>query len=394
MPERPVAIGFTREDRIAGALLIFVVLAFIAAAAGWSPSLQFFLAVGAVIPLAAFIGAATEALADRVGGKIGGLLNATFGNAPDILVGIFGVQRGLIPLVKATIVGALISNSALIMGLCYIIAGLRFRNPRFDRAEAGHHSVLMMLTVAAILFPSAGAFALCGGIRCGRNAPASTVQQMSDGIAVVLLLAYAAYVLYSIFGFESWGRAGRGRQSREIEERAVAAGEVMWPPWLSVAILAGATACLVPITDILTGAVSSVTQSLGWTQVFVGIVIVANAGNVAEGYAAIRLAFQRGGIDPEAEDSGLDLSLGIASASSIQIATFVAPVVVLYSLTTHRMNLVFDPVEISILGLLAIIFAYIGHDGESNWLEGAQLVTLYAMAAIVFFALPASVFVE
>src|SRR5579859_6570231 len=130
---RAGGIAFSREDKVTGGLLVFVVLALLAAGANWPPAAQFFLSVAAVIPLAAFIGTATEALADSVGGKIGGLLNATFGNAPDLLVGVFGVQKGLIPLVKATLVGALISNSALIMGLCCIVAGLRYGRPRFKR---------------------------------------------------------------------------------------------------------------------------------------------------------------------------------------------------------------------------------------------------------------------
>src|SRR5690348_7008685 len=148
----------SRETLVMGVLLVFVPLTLLASALQWSTGLQFVLSVAAVIPLAAFIGSATEALADRVGGKIGGLLNATFGNAPDLLVGIFGVQKGLIPLVKATLVGALISNSALIMGLCCVVAGLTYGRPRFKRDEAGHHSVLMMLTVAAVLFPSLSTF--------------------------------------------------------------------------------------------------------------------------------------------------------------------------------------------------------------------------------------------
>lgn len=391
--DRPQGIALSREDGVFAALLVLVAAAYVAAAAGWPPALQFFLSVGAVIPLAAFIGTSTEHLADRIGGKIGGLLNATFGNAPDLLVGVFGVQQGLIPLVKATIIGALISNSALIMGLCYIAAGLLYRHPRFKRREAGHHSVLMMLTLAAVVFPSVGAILLCGGTRCS-GANGVTIMHVSVGISVVLLVAYVCYILYAIFGLESFQR-GRGEASQAHIVEGVAEGIVVrpgWPPWFSLVVLVGCTAALIPVTDILTGSVDPVTRTLGWTQVFVGIIVVANAGNVAEGYAAIRLAMQRGGRDPEETDSGLDLSLGIASASSIQIATFVAPVVVLYSLTTHPLNLVFDPVEIAILALLVIVFTYIAQDGESNWLEGAQLLALYVMAAVVFYGLPASVF--
>lgn len=374
-------------------LLLFVPATYLAAAFNSPAPLQFFLAVGAVIPLAAFIGAGTEALADRVGAKGGGLLNATFGNAPDLLVGIFGVQRGLILLVKATIIGALISNSALIMGLCYLVAGLRYGRPRFHQGEAGHHAVLMMLTLGAVLFPSLGALALCGQINCGSHAASnSTLLTISVGIAVVLLLAYLAYVAYAIFGLESLSSGPtEGEQSQQMA-RVAEVNAPAWPAWLSTLVLALSTLALIPTTDILTGSVAPVTTVLGWTQVFVGMVIVANAGNVAEGYAAIKLAFQRGGIAPERGGTGLDLSLGIASASSIQIATFVAPLVVIYSLTQHAMTLVFSPIEIGILGLLVIMFAFIVHDGESNWLEGAQLLALYLMAAIVFYALPVSAF--
>lgn len=392
---RPTSFSFSGEERVMGALLVFVPLTLVAARASWSTSLQFFLSVVAVIPLAAFIGAGTEALADRLGGKIGGLLNATFGNAPDLLVGVFGVQKGLIPLVKATLVGALISNSALIMGLCYLVAGLLYGRPRFRRDEAGHHSVLMMLTVAAVLFPSVGALVVCGGPRCRSGAASDTILHVSVAISVILLLAYAAYVAFGIFGLESIRRAEpEGRETRHLLERSSELEQPTWPIWFSVVVLACATSALIPITDILTGSVDPVTHVLGWTQVFVGIVIVANAGNMAEAYAALRFAAQRAPSPNEAEstDSGLDLALGIASASSIQIATFVAPVVVIYSLSQHAMNLVFSPIEIAILFLLVVMFAYIAQDGESNWLEGAHLLALYAMAAVVFYAFPVSAF--
>jgi len=179
MVARMLGVRLSMEDRVMGAALVSVPLTLVAARAGWSPTLQFVLSVIAVIPLAAFIGSATEALADRLGGKIGGLLNATFGNAPDLLVGVFGVQKGLIPLVKATIVGALISNSALIMGICYALAGIFYGRPRFDRDEAGHHSVLMMLSVAAILFPSLGALVLCGGPTCASHADRQIILHVS-----------------------------------------------------------------------------------------------------------------------------------------------------------------------------------------------------------------------
>ncbi len=389
MAGRRAPLDFSRENRVMAGLLLFVPATMVAALAGSPRAAQFFLAVGAVIPLAAYISAATDALARRLGGKVGGLLNATFGNFPDLLVGIFGVQKGLIPLVKATLVGALISNSALIMGLCYLLAGLLYRRPRFNRLEAGHHSVLMMLTVAAVLFPSATAFVVCGRGTCSDSASAATIQGISVGIAIVLLVSYVAYVAYGVLGLESLGgQAADGGGTRFLQEPAVEEHLPPWPTAFSIAVLGAMALALIPITDILTSGVTAVTEVLGWTQVFVGVIIVANAGNVAEAYAAIKFALRKPA-DPGG-DSGLDLALGVASASSIQIATFVAPVVVLFSLTAHPMNLVFTLVEISILALLVVIFTHTAQDGESNWLEGVQLLALYAMAAIVFYALPGS----
>jgi Ca2+:H+ antiporter len=357
--------------------------------------LRFFLSVIAVVPLAGLIGSATEALATRLGARTGGLLNATFGNAPDLLIGIFGVQRNLIPLVKATLIGALISNSALIMGLCYVVGGLLHGRLTFRRSEAGHHSVLMMLTLAAVVFPSVGSLVLCGSANCSKTPSIHEIQSVSVGIAVTLLLAYLAYLAFGVFGFESLRqREPEGRENKPVTRRAEVEARGAWPLWLSIGLLVGATVVLIPVIDVLTGTVETATKSLGWTDIFVGIIVVANAGNVAEAYAALKFAWQMPGA-AEADtgrESGLDLALGIASASSIQIATFVAPLIVLYSLFSRPMNLVFSPIELSILALLVLVFGYIAHDGESNWLEGAELLALYAMAAVIFFVLPVSVF--
>jgi Ca2+:H+ antiporter len=277
------------------------------------------------------------------------------------------------------------------MGLCFVVAGLAHRRPRFDRLEAGHHSVLMMLTVAAILFPTVGAFVICGRT-CAGTSNASTIQGISVGIAIALLVAYVAYVVYGIFGLESLGRRPTaGRETRVFQAPRPGASDA-WPIAFSLGLLIVLALALIPVTDILTSEVASITRLFGWTEVFVGMIIVANAGNMAESYAAIKFALRKPVADAEGEGSGLDLALGIASASSIQIATFILPVVVLYSLFFKPMNLVFTFVEVSILALLVIVFTHTAHDGETNWLEGAQLLVLYAMAAVVFFALPASAF--
>jgi hypothetical protein len=235
--------------------------------------------------------------------------------SPDFLIGFFGIQRGLIPLVKATLVGALISNSALIMGLCYISAGLIHGRPRFRRTEAGHHSVLMLLAVAAILFPSAGAIAVCGGPQCVEgSAAAQQVQTLSLGIAAALLVAYAGCVVFAVFGVESGVGSGRRRPRRSRPAPGPPGSQ--WPCcWFDRAPGPG--------RGHLTGTVGSVTGA-----------------GLDERLRRHRRRRQRrehgrglrrdqrhhpapqppGG---EGENSGLDLALGIASASSIQIATFI-----------------------------------------------------------------------
>lgn len=377
--------GLRRDERVMLALLVLVPATLVSAALRLPSGVQFFLSIGSVVPLAAFVGLATEELTGRFGGRIGGLLNATFGNAPDILVGVFGVQKGLIVLVKATLVGALISNSALIMGICFLAAGIAHGRPRFDRREAGHHSVLMLLTVGALLLPTVGAFALCSQGQCS-GAASSALVNMSVAISVILLIAYAAYVALGVFG------VGGGREAATREAQATERGSTRWPVWISVAVLAAATAALIPIVDVLTSSVAATTSALGWTEIFVGIVVVANAGNAAEAYAAIRLAIKGPPAPSSGTDSGLDLALSIASASSIQIATFVLPAIVLLSLMFHRLTLAFSTVEVAILALLALIFGAVAHDGESNWLEGVQLLALYAMAGVLFFVLPLRAF--
>jgi Ca2+:H+ antiporter len=376
------------------ALLVFVAATLAAPYLHLPAVIQFFLSVLAIVPLAGFVGSATEALTARLGSRVGGLFNATFGNAPDILVGVIGLQKGLIVLVKATLIGALISNSALIMGLCYVVAGLRYGRPTFNRREAGHHSILMMLAIGAVLFPSVGAFVTCGVHATCTDAQATPITEISVGIAIVLLVAYFAYLAFGVFGLESISGRTAAEAAKAVQERKAEADPNCWPVWVAVLVLGVATLLLIPVINTLTDRVDSVTSALGISEVFVGMVIVGNAGNAAEAYSAIRLALVRPGsaIPDHPNDSGLDMAIGIASASSIQIAAFVAPIVVLYGLFSHPFNLVFSPIEIGILSLMVLVFTQTAHDGEANWLEGAMLIALYAMAAIVFYALPVSAF--
>jgi Ca2+:H+ antiporter len=360
-------------------LLGFVPLALIGSLLGWPDPMLFFLSLIAVAPLAAVISQATEQAALVQGPRVGGLLNATFGNVPDLLVGYYGVQAGLISFVQATLLGGIISNTGLIIGLCFLVAGLRFRAPRFDAREAGHHAVLMLLTVGALVLPSIAAVT---------GSTPVPLERLTVMVAAILLLSYLAYVAFSIFGLvdgsrtapaESDGKTMPGNgQVAEARAEILAASTAAWPFGLSMLVLLGATAALVPVTNLLVATVTPMTTVLGWTDVFTGIVLVANAGNAAELYTAVATSLQ----------GRLDLALSVASGSSIQIATFVTPLVILISLLSHPFSLAFPGEEVAILGLVVAIFAYVVHDGETNWLEGFQLLAIYAMAAAVFFVVP------
>jgi len=341
--------------------------------AGVPPWLSFFISIGAVVPLAAVIAAATSQAALTKDPRVGGLLNATFGNVPDLLIGYFGVRAGLLTFVKATLVGAIISNTALIVGLAFIAAGIRDGYTRFDAREVGGHTGLMLLAVGGMLLPSITAATV-------RSTP--PLISLSVGVAIILLVAYVAYLAFSVFGLIG-GPTTPGDPAMEsdvIESTACVLEEQQqrWPFWLSVIVLLAAAGALAPVTGVLVASVTPTIRVLGWTEAFVGVIFVANAGNAAEMYSAVAMGTR----------GRLNLSLEVASGSSIQIATFIAPLLVLLSLPIHPMDLVFSPLELAIVGLVVAIFAYVAHDGEANWLEGAQLVAIYLMAAAVFYVLP------
>jgi Ca2+:H+ antiporter len=337
------------------------------------PVILFFLSGVGVVPLAALIGKATEELAYRVGSATGGLLNATFGNVPELIIGILAVRAGLITLARASIVGSVIGNASLVVGMALFYGGLRNGIQRFDRQAVGHHAVLMVLAVASLGLPTL--FTV--------TAPQGNVQELSLFFAGLLIVTYAAYVLYDIGGFRGGTQPFRSdafmtEAEEAVEELIEIEGGPEWSWQRSVIWLAVATVLVALVGDVLVASVKPVTSTLGISQFFVGVVIVPIVGNVAEHFAAVQLAGK----------NKMDLTFAVASGSSIQVALFVAPVLVVLSLLWNPMTLVFNPIEIAVLALVVTIFFFVSQDGESNWLEGLQLMILYCMAAAVFYFLP------
>jgi Ca2+:H+ antiporter len=307
------------------------------------------------------IGHATSQVALHLGAQWGGLLNATFGNAAELIITLLALREGLFILVKASITGSIVGNTLLVLGLALLAGGARHGVLRFDVRLTSLNAALMILAVAGLLLP-----AVFGSL----VADLDRLEELSVMVALILLLSYAAYLLFLLRGSRGWLAQESASDSPDPAEWSLRRGLVT---------LALATIGTAIVSEALVNAVEPVTVQLGWTELFVGVILVPIVGNAAENWAAVRGAWR----------NHVDLTLGITSGSSTQIPLFVAPVLILASLALGQpMTLVFEPLELSVLALSTAIFAYICLDGESHWLEGVLLLALYLMTAAVFFLDP------
>ncbi len=321
---------------------------------GWlaAPPLAVFVVSGlAVVPLAAEMGEATETLARRAGPTLGGFLNATFGNAAELIVAVVALRAGLLDLVKASLTGSILGNLLLILGLALVAGGRRRPTVTFNRTAAGMSGAMLLLAVVGLVIPAL--FAM--------NHPAAapeTTLHLSEGVALILGLTYVASLVFSLVTHRQLFR-GEGPGSGETGPGPARA------PGVAVAILAAATALVAVESELLVHATLS--------QLFLGLIVIPLVGNAAEHATAV-VAAHRG---------HTDLALTIALGSSTQIALFVAPLLVAVGVALDRpMNLVFTSFEVAALGFSALIVTIIGLDGESHWFEGAQLLALYALIAV------------
>ena len=323
-----------------------------------SPVLVFITACLGVLPLAGFMGEATEHLAARTGPTLGGLLNATFGNAAELIIAIVALRAGLVELVKASITGSIIGNLLLIMGLSIVAGGVKRTELRFNRTNAGMSAGMLCLAVVSLVLPALFLYAHPeAGTTGGRRG-----LYLSEGMAGILLITYAASLWFSL----------RTHKRLLGGEPHPLSGEV-WGVGKAVLVLAIATVGVAIESEILVHATEAVTQSFGLSQLFLGLIVIPLIGNAAEHATAIVVA----------RKGQMDLALQIALGSSTQIALLVAPLLVFVGvLLGQNMNLVFQPFEIGILFLATLVSTIITLDGESNWFEGVQLLAVYAMIAI------------
>jgi Ca2+:H+ antiporter len=355
-------------------LLVFVPLAALAEWAHWGGTAVFVCAALAIIPLAGVMGEATERLAERLGAGVGGLLNATFGNAAELIIALMALQRGLHDVVKASLTGSLIGNVLLVLGLACVAGGARRERQSFDRSAAGIGSTLLALAAIGLVVPAMFHFAAEGAIASGaltRAGELARERSLSLEISVVLFAAYVLSLLFSLRTHRHLyvgGRAAHGASATPARTgRAV------------IALLV-ATALVAWMSELLVGAVEEASHALGLTEVFVGVIVVAIIGNAAEHSTAVLVAMK----------NQMDLALNVAIGSSIQIALFVAPVLVFasYLMPGGPMDLRFTPFEVLAVGVAVFAVNLVAQDGESNWLEGALLLAVYLVLAIAFFFLP------
>lgn len=320
----------------------------------------------AIIPLAGWLGKATEHLAEKTGEGVGGLLNATFGNAAELIIAIMALREGLIGVVKASLTGSILGNILLVLGLSMLCGGLKFKQLKFNAAGARTYATMLTLAAIGLVMPAAFHF-------LAPNAIAE--RHLSTEIAIVLLLTYVLSLVFSLRTHKELF-VGHAAEAAAVEE----GGHGKWSLKKSLLVLLAATGMIAWISEILVGAIGPTAKVWGMTNVFVGVIVVAIIGNAAEHSTAILVAMK----------NRMDLALGIAIGSSIQIALFVAPVLVLlsYVIGPGPMDLVFTPAEVLAVVIAVAITGQIASDGESNWLEGVQLLAVYLILGLVFYFLP------
>ena len=326
----------------------------------WPPLLIFAVSALAVMPLASLIGQATEELAAHTGPRLGGFLNATLGNAAELIITIFAIRAGLLELVKASITGSILGNVLLVLGLSILLGGLKNGTQRFDRSHAGTNSTMLILAVVGLGIPSLFSHAI-------EVKHHEAVEYLSLGVALVLIVIYGLSLIYAFFALPG---------GKEAEEAHIHRG---WNTSKASGVLVAATLLIGWLSEILVGAVEPVVEAVGVTEFFLGIIVIPLVGNVAEHLVGVQMAIK----------NRMELSLAISVGSSLQIALFVAPALVFISLLMgNPLTLVFNQFELISLVAGVLIAALVSLDGESNWLEGAQLLVVYIIIGLAFFYLP------
>jgi Ca2+:H+ antiporter len=333
---------------------------------GVSPALVFFCAAVAIVPISDLIVDATEQIATRTGDTVGSLLNATFGNAPNLIIAVVALKAGYVDMVRASIIGAILVNLLLALGLAFFLGGLKHREQQFNPASSRAYSTMMLLATISLAVPSA-----FSRLESEGTIPAEA--SLNTGVALALLVLYVLYLLYSLKTHSDLF-ASVQMDGPEVSEAP------RWGLSRALGTLVGASVAAAWLSEILVGAAEGTGKALGMSEIFIGIILLAMVGGVAESGAALVMA----------RKNKVDLSVGIALGGSIQIALFVAPVLVFAShlIGPTPLLLAFSRAEIWSLFLSALIGTVVCSDGQSNWFKGIQLIMLYVIIGLMFYFLP------
>jgi len=389
-------------------LLLAVPAAIIARALHASPLLIFVLAALGIVPLAGLIGQSTEVLAEHLGQGIGGLLNATFGNAAEIIIGITALAAGLPEVVQASLAGSIIGNVLLVLGTAMLVGGWRYRRQQFQPRVAGQYAAMLVLAVIGMAIPSLlatiGESTRPGAIVVG----GFELHELSIGVAIILLVCYAAYIAYSVFGLRASQEDMLSLSASKLKNDAGVTQDIVhtkapqeevavrrqgaernpftllskwWNTtlWFPIAVLAAVTAVTAIMSEVLVSSIEPLTHQIGLSTFFVGLIILPIVGNAAEHFSAITSAYH----------NHIEITMAITSGSSIQIALLAAPILVLFgALIGVPLDLNFPLFEVVLFALAAALFALISLDGESTWLEGLLLCAFYLILAVSTFFTP------
>jgi Ca2+:H+ antiporter len=324
------------------------------------PTVVFLISAAGILGLAWVVGLATERLGALTGPRMGGILNATFGNVAELIIAFFALQAGLLDVVKASLTGSIIGNLLFVLGVSVLVGGLRNGVQRFSKEIAGSNAALLAVAAIGLFVPAVLALTTT-------NPSAGALREESVLVALLLIVGY---VLSIVFQFTHPSMTLGGHEPLEGH------GGPAWTTRVAVAVLLASAALLAVLSEVLVGAIVPFIDRFGLSTFFVGVVLIPTIGNLAEHLVAVQLAWK----------NKMEFAMAVCYGSSLQVALFVAPVLVLLGVVVNQpMNFVFEPLEVAAVGAAVGISALIALDGESNWLEGALLTIVYVILAVSFF---------
>ncbi|KJF61082.1 calcium/proton exchanger [Coccidioides immitis RS] len=358
-------------------LLVLVPLGMASGAAGWNPTATFILNFFAIIPLASLLSFATEELAATLGETLGGLLNATFGNAVELIVSIIALQKNEIRIVQASMLGSILSNILLVLGCCFFIGGIKHHEQTFNSTVASTMSSLMAVASASLIIPATLYAALAGS----KSDPLGNILILSHGTAIILLIVYIMYLYFQLKShsdlFESRSGAALESQDHQVEETN--GNPQILNPWAAGVLLLVVTVAVAICAEFLVGTIDNIVESANISRTFIGLILIPIVGNAAEHVTAIVVAYK----------NKMDLAIGVAIGSSLQIALFVTPFLVILGWIFNRdMTLHFQTFETVAFFVSGLVVTLLIQDGKSNYLEGGLCLGMYVIIALAFYVYP------